>query len=68
LLELKAPNSEEWAFNTDGSCTANKENGSQSIGGEECHPQSNKTTTVNPGGTSNNKTINRAMLAGVAAV
>jgi hypothetical protein len=32
------------------------------------HPQSNKITTAIPGGTSTNKTINRAELAGIAAV
>ena len=42
-----------------------KENGSQSIGAGVYHLQSNKITTVNPGGTSSNKTINRAELAGV---
>jgi hypothetical protein len=42
------------------------ENGSQSIGAGVYHPQPNKTTTVNPGGTSNNKTMNRAELAGNA--
>jgi hypothetical protein len=35
-----------------GSCITNKENGSQSIGVGIYHPQSNKITTVNPGGTS----------------
>ena len=60
LLELKAPNWKEWAF-TDGSCT-NKVNGSQSIGAEVYHPQSNKIITVSSGGTSINKTINRAEL------
>jgi ribonuclease HI len=44
-----------------------KENGSQSIGAGVYHLQSNKITTVNPGGTSSNKTINRAELAGCAA-
>ena len=62
LLELKAPNWKEWAFTADGSCIINKENGSQSIGAGVYHPQSNKITTVNPGGTSINKTINRAKL------
>ena len=67
LLELKAPNWKEWAFTADGSCIINKENGSQSIGAGVYHPQSNKITTVNPGGTSNNITISRAKLAGIAA-
>ena len=44
-----------------------KENGSQSIGAGVYHLQSNKITTVNPGGTSSNRTINRAELAGCAA-
>jgi ribonuclease HI len=51
----------------DGSCITNKENGSQSIGAGVHHPQSNKITTENPGGTSINKTMNRAELAGIAA-
>ena len=50
-----------------GSCITNKENGSQSIGAGVYHPQSNKITTVIPGGTSNNITISRAKLAGIAA-
>jgi ribonuclease HI len=49
------------------SCITNKENGSQSIGAGVYHPQSNKITTVIPGGTSNNITISRAKLAGIAA-
>jgi len=51
LRELKAPNWKEWAF-TDGGCITNKEIGSQFIGAGVYHPQFNKTTTVNPGGTS----------------
>jgi hypothetical protein len=51
LLEFKAPNWKEWDF-TDGSYITNKENGSQFIGVGVYHSQSNKTTTVNPGGTS----------------
>jgi len=66
LQELKALNWKEWAF-TDGSCVTNKENGYRSIGAGVYHPQSNKITTVNPEGTSINKTINRAKLAGIAA-
>jgi hypothetical protein len=66
LLELKAPNWKEWAF-TDGRCISNKENGSLSIGAGACHPQSNKITTGNPGGTKFNETINRAELAEIAA-
>ena len=66
LLEIKAPNWKEWVF-TDGSRKANKENGSWSIGARVYHPQSNKITTAIPGGTSINKTINRAELAGFAA-
>jgi len=42
-------------------------NGSQSVGAGVYHPQSNKIITVNPGGTSINKTIDRAKLAGIAA-
>jgi hypothetical protein len=61
LLELKAPNWKKWAF-TDGNCITDKENGSQSIGAGIYHPQSNKITTAKPGGTSINKTINRAKL------
>jgi ribonuclease HI len=38
------------------------------IGTGVYHPQSNKIATVNPGGTSTNKIINRAELAGIAAV
>jgi hypothetical protein len=52
LLELKAPDWKEWAF-TDGSYIPNKEHESQSIGALVYHPQSNKITTVNPGGTCN---------------
>ena len=44
-----------------------QENGSQSIGARSYHPQCNKITTVNPGGTSTYKTMNRAELAGIAA-
>jgi hypothetical protein len=54
LLELKAPNWKEWAF-ADGNCITNKENGFQSIGAGVYHPQSNKITTVNPGGTGTTK-------------
>ena len=67
LLELKAPNWKEWAFTADGSCIINKENGSQSIGAGVYHPQSSNNTAAKPGGTSINKTINRAELAGFAA-
>ena len=42
-------------------------NGSQSIGAGVYHPQFNKITIANPGGTSINKVINRAELAGTAA-
>ena len=66
LLELKAPTWKEWAF-TDGSCITNKANGSQSTGAGVYHPQSIKITTINTGGTSNNKTINRAEIAEFAA-
>jgi ribonuclease HI len=55
----------EWVF-TDGNCITNKENGSQSFKAGD-HPQSNKITTANPGGTSINKTTNGAELAGIAA-
>ena len=44
-----------------------KENGSQSIGAGVYHPQSSNNTAAKPGGTSINKTINRAELAGFAA-
>ena len=42
-------------------------NGSQSIGAGVYHPQSSNNTAAKPGGTSINKTINRAELAGIAA-
>jgi hypothetical protein len=64
LLDLKAPNWNEWAF-TDGSLVTNKEN--QSIGAEVYHPQFINITTVGPGGTSINKPTNRAELAGVVS-
>jgi hypothetical protein len=41
-------------------------NGSQSIGAGVYHPQSNKITTLNPGGTSI-KNLNRAELAEIVA-
>ena len=43
----------------------NKENESQSIGAGVYHPQFNKITKVNPGGTSIDNT--RAKLAGIVA-
>jgi hypothetical protein len=64
LLEFKAPNWNELAF-TDGSCI--KENGSQYIGAGVYHPQSNKITTLNSGGTSLIGSINIVELAGIAA-
>jgi hypothetical protein len=70
LLKLKASNKKEWAFTNglyDTTCITNNENGSQLIGAGVYHPQSNKVTTANPGGKSIKKTINRAVLAGVAA-
>jgi hypothetical protein len=45
----------------------NHENGSQLIGAGAYHPQSDKITTANPGGTSINKTVRNAKLAGIAA-
>jgi len=51
LLELKPPNWKEWAFKG-GSCITTIEIGSQYIGAGVYLPQPNKTTTVNPGGTS----------------
>jgi hypothetical protein len=48
------------------SCITNKKI-DLSIGAGVYHLQFNKITTVNSGGTSINKTINRAELAGIAA-
>ena len=48
------------------SCITNKKI-DLSIGAGVYHPQFNKITIANPGGTSINKVINRAELAGTAA-
>jgi hypothetical protein len=51
-----------------GSCITNKENGFQPDGSGVYHPESNKITTANPGGTSINKIISRAELAGIVVL